>query len=86
MTTFKPIPRRSSESMLKYPCRFDGGSDTLSSASVFLSGRKRVKGTACWSGDRLGARDTGVPWCEDRKRVYPSASSTSLKVQSASVK
>lgn len=82
--TFKPIPR-SSESMLKYPCWFDGGSDMLSSVSVFLSGRKRVKGTMCWSGDCFGARDTGVPLCWERKRVYPSASSTSLKVQSESV-
>lgn len=48
---------------------FGGCSDTLSSVKVFLSGRNRVKGPVCLSGECFDARDTGNPWCEEIKRV-----------------
>ncbi|TNN72140.1 Potassium voltage-gated channel protein Shaker [Liparis tanakae] len=78
------IPRRSSESTWKRLWLSGGRSDTLSSAKAILSGRNRVKGTLCRSGEALEAKDTGNLCSGERNRVYPSASSSSLKVQSAS--
>lgn len=84
-TAFRPIPSRSPESMLKSCWWFGSCSDGVSTAKVFLRGRNRVNGTLGRPGECLDARDRAAPWCEDRKRVYPSASSSSLKLQSASV-
>lgn len=78
------IPKGSSEPALRFLWVFIGSSERISDGKVFLSGKNRVKGTEGWSGDSLGASDTGIPWCALRKRVYPSASSSSLKQQSAS--